>query len=295
MTLLKCATLIVQDVPATAKLYEEWFEYLVVERGDVSENIAASWDAPNSAGKPYVVMQPSSGQKVFIRLIQGSKVESYAPIRTLGWAATEICVQDVEEVNERMARSPFEIIGAPKPLDGFPTVKPMQVRGPDDEVIYLTEIKADGPSSGLPVPASPIDRPFIMVLACRDLRQSIKWIDTVFGFEMIDPVAIHYSMISLAFNLPEDEKVELVTVKWKGEVFLELDQYPAQATPRETYPGELPPGVAITTIEYPDFERLEGYWAFAPVKREGALYEGRLTGVMKSPDGALLEVVERAG
>ncbi|ACT59202.1 VOC family protein [Hirschia baltica] len=294
MTLLKCATLIAQNVKDTAKRYEVWFGYSIVETGNINAGLAASWGAPNSAGKPYVIMQPASGQKVFLRLIQGDTVESYAPIRTLGWAATEICVQDVEEVNKRMVESPFEIIGAPKPLDGFPTVKPMQVRGPDNEVIYLTEIKADGPSTGLPVPQSLVDRPFIMVLACRDLRESIAWIERVFGFEMIDPVAIHYSMISLAFDLHEDEKVELVTVKWRGEVFLELDQYPSEVTEREKHQGELPPGVAITTIEHPDFSRLEGHWDCSPVRRHGALYEGRMTGVMKSPDGALLEVIERA-
>jgi catechol 2,3-dioxygenase-like lactoylglutathione lyase family enzyme len=293
MTLLKCATHLVRDATAASARYANWLDYAVVEQGQVSDTLASSWGAPASAGRNYVVMQPSSGADVFLRFIEGDVVEGYEPIRTYGWAAIEICVQDVELVNERMIQSEFEVIGPPKALDGFPTVKPMQVRGPDKEIVYLTEIKVDGPSSGLPTPQSLIDRPFIMVLACADLPANIAWVKEVFGFEMIDPVAIKYTMISQAFSLPEDSKHELVTAKWKGEVFIELDQYPAEATPRPAHDGALPPGVSITTIAFPDFDRLEGRWLSAPEVRDGALYAGKRVGVLKSPDGALFEVIEQ--
>ncbi|MDX1294082.1 MAG: VOC family protein [Hyphomonas sp.] len=293
MTLLKCATHMVQDATAAAERYAKWLDYSVVEQGQVSEDLARSWGAPASAGRAYVVMQPASGAEVYLRFIEGDVVEAYAPIRTHGWAAIEICVQDVEAVNDRMIQSEFEVIGPPKPLDGFPTVKPMQVRGPDKEIVYLTEIKVDGPSSGLPTPQSLIDRPFILVLACADLPANIAWVKDVFGFEMIDPVAIKYTMISQAFGLPEDSKHELVTAKWKGEVFIELDQYPAEATPRPAHEGALPPGVSITTISFPDFDRLEGRWMSPPLVRNGPLYAGRRVGVLKSPDGALFEVIEQ--
>ena len=121
----------------------------------------------------------------------------------------------------------------------------------------------------------------------------MAWIDDVFGFEMIEPVAIEYTMISQAFDFPAGQKVELVTAKWKGEVFLELDQYPDEVTPRDRHEGALPPGVAITTIEFPDFDRLKGHWASEPVVREGVLYDGKRSGLVRCPDGALLEVIER--
>ena len=295
MTLLKCATLMVRDVAESADRYAKWLDYAVVEQGEVPGELAASWNAPASAGRPYVVMQPASGAEVFLRFIEADVVKAYEPIRTYGWAATEICVQDVEAVNARMEQSEFEIIGPPKPLDGFPTVKPMQVRGPDKEIVYLTEIRVDDPASGLPSPQSLIDRPFIMVLACADLLANIAWVRDVFGFEMIEPVAIAYTMISKAFGLPEDSKHELVTAKWKGEVFIELDQYPAGATPRPAHEGALPPGVSITTLTYPDFDRLEAHWTSPPVVRGGPMYGGRRVGVLTSPDGALFEVVELDG
>jgi catechol 2,3-dioxygenase-like lactoylglutathione lyase family enzyme len=292
MTLLKCATHVVADVAASAALYTQWMGYGVVEQGVVDADLAALWQAPASAGQPYALLQPDSGAQTFLRFVQGSPVADYEPIRSYGWAAIELCVTDVDVVNEAMIASPFEVIGPPKNLDGFATVKPMQVKGPDKEVVYLTQMLVSGPEHGLPSPQSLVDRPFIMVLACPDLRKSTAWVRDVLGLEVIEPVAIHYSMISKSFGLPEGQKVELVTGKWNGEVFIELDQYPEGATTRPHVAGQLPPGVAITTMAHPDFARLAGHWAVEPVVREGVLYAGRKVGMLRTPEGALLEVID---
>jgi catechol 2,3-dioxygenase-like lactoylglutathione lyase family enzyme len=293
MTLLKCATHIVADVDAAVERYSRWLDYKLVEDNAVPADLAAAWGAPASTGRRAVVMQPASGSPVFLRFIEGDEVPEYLPIRTYGWAATEICVSDVEAVNARMIESKvFDVIGPPKPLDGFPNVKPMQVRGPDKETVYLTEIRVDDPSSGLPNPRSLIDRPFIMVLACPDLRVTMAWMADVLGLKVVGPVAIRYSMISLAFDLPEDSKHELVTIKWKGQVFLEADQYPEGTTQRPAQPGALPPGVAIVSMTHPDIARLEGHWVSPPVVRDGPLYGGARVGVVRTPEGALLEIIE---
>jgi hypothetical protein len=283
----------VQNVDAAAGRYARWLDYGVVEQGSVPADLAQAWGAPASAGRPYVVMQPASGSPVFLRFVEGDPVSGYLPIRSYGWAATEICVTDVEAVNERMiASDDFDVIGDPKPLDGFPNVKPMQVRGPDQEIVYLTEIRVDDPSSGLPKPKSLIDRPFILVLACPDLGVTAQWMADVLELEVTDPVAINYTMITLAFGLPETDKHALVIAKWDGQTFLEADQYPDGATVRPCNPGALPPGVSIVSMVHPDFARLEGHWVSPPVVREGALYAGRRVGVLKTPEGALLEVME---
>ena len=292
MTLLKCATHVVADLAAAVARYGEWMDYTVAKEGTVPADLAAAWGAPASAGRRYALLGPASGEAVFLRFVEGDPVPDYKPIRTFGWAAIELCVTDVHAVHERMKASPFEVIGEPKLLDGFSTVTPMQVRGADLGTVYLTQINQPGPGTGLPVPQSLIDRPFIMVLACPDLAASMDWVRTVLGLEMIDPVAINYTMISKAFDLPEGEKVALTTARGNDQVFLELDQYPAAATARPAHPGALPPGVAITTMLHPDFARLDPHWASAPVVREGPLYAGRRTGVLHTPEGALLEVIE---
>ncbi|WP_019516924.1 VOC family protein [Sphingomonas sp. Mn802worker] len=293
MTLLKCATHTVYDVAAAVDRYTRELDYQLVDQGSVSPELAAAWMTPATAGRAYAVMQPSSGTPVFLRFVEGAVEPDYKPIRTHGWAAIEICVQDVEAVNTRMIASPhFDVIGQPKPLEGFPTVKPMQVRGPDLETVYLTEIKTDDPGSGLPVPRSLVDRPFILVLACPDLEATRAWTRDVLGLEVTDPVSIRYSMIQLAFGLNAEDKTSLCLARWNGKTFIELDQYPAAAAPRTGHDGALPPGVSIMTMMHPDFDRFADHWLTPPQRRDGPLYDGRRTGVLKTPEGALIEIIE---
>ncbi len=292
MTLLRCATHIVRDVGAAAGRYVQWLDYRVVEEGMVAQDLADAWLAPACAGRPYAVLQPASGAGVFLRFVEGDPVAGYLPIRSYGWAAIEICVQDVLAVNARMLRSPFEVIGPPARIAGFPTIHPMQVRGPDQETVYLTEITADAVAHGLPVAGAPIDRPFIVVLACADLHANARWFADLLGLEVSAPVAIRYSMIAQAFGLPDAELHDLVTVKWQKEVFLECDQYPPGTVMRARHPGALPPGVAICTLVHPRFEHLQGHWTTPPAVRAGIVYAGREVGVLETPDGALLEVID---
>lgn len=242
MTLLRCATMVVADVAATCARYAEWLDYSVVESGAVPQDLAAAWQAPASAGRDYAVMQPQSGEAVFLRFVQGDPVPGYLPIRTYGWAATEICVTDVEAVHQRMIASPFEVIGPPRVLDGYATIKPMQACGPDSEIVYLTEFAGNDPSLALPQPRTLVDRPFIIVHASRDILAGLVWLRDVLGLEAIDPVAIRYTMIEKSFGLSPDDKTAITTAQWPGgETFLEFDQYPDAATDRPCRAGELPP------------------------------------------------------
>ncbi|MEJ6009818.1 VOC family protein [Novosphingobium aquae] len=295
MTLLRCATLVVEDLDATTARYAEWMDYSVVESGSVPTDLAAAWLAHASAGRRYAVMQPQSGEPVFLRFVEGDPVPGYQPIRTYGWAATEICVTDVEAVHQRMLASPFDVIGPPRMLDGYATIKPMQVRGPDAEIVYLTEFAGDDPALALPRPKTLIDRPFIIVHASKHLSAGLTWLRDVLGLLAIDPVSIRYTMIERAFDLTPEDKTAITTAQWPGgETFLEFDQYPDAATERPRHPGALPPGVAIVTMLHPDIARLAGHWLSPPVRREGPVYGGRAVGVLQTPEGALLEVIDAA-
>ena len=294
MNLLRCATHSVVDLDAATARFAQWLDYRVVEEGEVPSDLAAAWGAPLSAGRRYAVMQPASGAPVFLRFIEGDRVPDYLPIRSYGWAAIEICVQDVLAVNERMLspESPFPVIGPPTKIAGIDTIYPMQVRGPDQETLYFTQITTDAPDSGLPTANSLIDKLFILVLACPDMRATADWFARTLKLDMTSPMAIRYSMISLAFGLPISDLHEIVTAKYDNDVFLEFDQYPDGTVERPGQPGALPPGVSICTLSHPDFDTLDADWFAAPVVREGPLYAGRRVGVLKTPEGALLEVME---
>tara|TARA_R110002020_G_scaffold226974_2_gene437561 strand:- start:96910 stop:97791 length:882 start_codon:yes stop_codon:yes gene_type:complete len=292
MKLLRSATLTVADIERSADLYASYLDYAVVERGTLSQDLADSWDAPKSAGMSYIVMQPSSGADIYIRFIEQPEVEGFKALRSFGWNAIEICVEDVLAANERMLKSPFEIIGPPREIDGLPAIHPMQVKGPDEEIVYLTQIKSDLPAFDLPRAESAIDKLFILVMGCSDMRASNKWMEEHVGVEMGRDMEIVYTMLAKAYDLPEQDMHVISTMIHGRDVFLELDQYPKAAIQRPQHAGMLAPGCAIGTLWHPDFDSLKGPWITEPVARDGVIYKGKRAGTMKAPDGTLVEMVE---
>lgn len=292
MKLLRSATLTTSDIETTASRYEEWLGYSVIERGNVQDDLALSWGTPDSAGRRYVVMQPESAAAVYLRFVEGRGHPDYRPLRTYGWAAVELCVRDVLEVNARMERSPFKIIGPPRKLDGLPTIFPMQVRGADQEIVFLTEIREDLPEYDLPRAQSLIDRLFIVVLACSDLRASLRWFESSVGLKRGRELEIAYTVLSESFGLNPEHKHRIATAAHGRDCFLELDQYPNGATMRPGEPTELKPGVAIATFMHPALGSVRAPWVTPPQVRNGVLYGGRRAGTITTPDGSLLELVE---
>jgi hypothetical protein len=292
MKLLRAATVTVADLSRTISNYETYFDYAVVERGEITNALAESWATPKSAGCAYAVMQPASGADIFLRFVEQPPVEGFKALRSYGWNAIEICVQDVMAVNERMLDSPFEIIGPPNKIPGLDAIHPMQVKGPDEEIVYLTQINDDLPEYNLPRAGSLIDKLFILVMGSSDMEASAKWMQEKCGLAFGREMDIPYTMIAKAYGTPLDELHRICTLIHDKDVFLELDQYPDAATPRPHHEDMLVPGCAIGTLWHPDFDSLPGPWLTAPTVREGAIYKGKRVGVLKDLDGTLIEMVE---
>jgi catechol 2,3-dioxygenase-like lactoylglutathione lyase family enzyme len=296
MHLIRAATLVTPNPDAAAALYGRWMDYTVVERGEITPELAASWGAPGAAGRRFTVCRPASGRPVYLRFVQGETPPDYRALTTYGWAAIEICVQDVQAVNARLLASPFEIIGPPEPLDGMPNIVAMQVRGPDREVVFLTQILSPTfPEFDLPQAESLIDRLFILVMACSDLEGAKAWLAGALKLGAGPTIELAYGVLSDAFGLAPDHKHQIATLSHGRDVFLEVDQYPPDAGPRLQRPGDLPPGVAMATFVHPDFDALAGPWIAAPHAPPGAIYGGARSVTMRGPDGVLIEVVESLG
>lgn len=296
MHLIRAATLTVSDLERSQALYCDWLNYSCVEESEITQDLAESWGTPKTAGQPYCVLQPESRADIFIRLIEQAAVPEYQALRTYGWAAIEICNQDTLKVNARMEKSPFQIIGPPKELDGMPAIFPMQVKGPDKEIIYLTEIRDDFETYDLPRAGSLIDKLFILVMACSDMEVTGAWLEKNLLIEKGRSMEIIYSMINKAFDLPTDTKHALATLKHERDVFLEIDAYPQTATARQTHPDMLPPCTAIGSFIHPDFEKLihinKDNWITPPTPRESVIYNGKRAGTIRDPDGTLIEMIE---
>ena len=294
---MRAATLSVADLNRSIETYGEWLDYSVEEHGELDAALASSWGAPAAAGRPYALMRPASGHDIFIRFVENRIHPDYVALRTFGWAAIEICVEDVLEVNDRIEQSPFEIIGPPREIDGLPAIYPMQVKGPDQEIVYFTQIRDDLPAFDLPRAEAFIDRLFILVMACSDMQASLDWlvenVDFAIGRERMEIV---YTMLANAFGLPHEELHAISTMVHGKDVFLELDQMPPQATVRPRYDGELPQGVAVGTFLHPDFDALDAkcrdIWITPPTIHDSAVYGGRRAATVRALDGTLVEMVE---
>lgn len=292
MKLLRAATVTVSDLGRSIDLYSRFFDYSVVEQGEISQTLAASWNTSNSAGCAYAVLQPSSGADIFLRFVEQPPVEGFKALRSYGWNALEICVQDVMAVNARMQDSPFDIIGPPNKIPGLDAIHPMQVKGPDEEIVYLTQINDDLPEYNLPRAGSLIDKLFILVMGNSDMDRAAAWMQETCGLGFGREMEIPYTMIAKAYGTPLDELHRICTLIHEKDVFLELDQYPDEAIQRPRHDGMLVPGCAIGTLFHPDFDALPGPWLTQPTLREGAIYKGQRVGVLQDPDGTLIEMVE---
>jgi len=283
MRLLRAATLSTPDPAAAARRYQEWFGYQPVESGAVSLELAASWGAPAMAGRRYDVVAPESGVPVFLRFVEATPAPEFRPLRSFGWGAIELCVRDVQAVHDRMKVSPFEVIGPPRALDGAPAIWPMQVQGPDGEVVFLTEIRADEPGARLPRAVSAVDCLFIAVLACQNLAATRAWFAERLGLSGGAEFALAYTTLSRAFGLDITHKHKIAVLGHGEDAFLQLDQYPEAATPRTVSSGELPPGVAMVSFALPGLQ--------TGARHAGVIYGGQPSEVCRTPEGALVEVI----
>jgi len=291
--LLKAGTVTVKKLARSRAIYERWLDYETVEEGEISTELAASWGTPATGGAAYAVLRPASQAAIYLRLVEAPPVAKFVPLVTYGWAALEFCVRDVLAVNERMQRSPFEIIGPPRRIEGLDAIYPMQVKGPDGEICYFTQINSDLPEFTLPRAQSFIDHLFINVLAASDMRAAQRWMVRHLGFGIgRESMEIVYTMLAKAFGTPMERLYTISTMVHEKDVFLEVDQMPPMATHRRCHQGMLPPGVAITTFRVPDIDAVSATPIVSAQRHDSKLYHSQRSATYAGPDGTLFELVE---
>jgi catechol 2,3-dioxygenase-like lactoylglutathione lyase family enzyme len=287
-----CGTATVPDLDAALSDYRDTLGLAVVERGELAAELAASWGTPASAGASYAVLQPTSDATSFVRLVEQPVPVDFVPVRTYGWAAFEITVQDVFGWPAKLAGSGFDIVGPPREIPGLPYFVAMQMLGRGKEMIYLNEVRSNTPTSDLPPANSPVDHIFIVILACADRPAVLDWYRDRVKLDIGADYTIPYTMISKAFGLPDDH-LSTITMAQKGRMpIVEIDGYPQAAKARPGAPGHLPAGNAMVTLEVDDLDALDLDWHVAPVAYPGAIYAGRRVASVLGLAGELLELVE---
>jgi hypothetical protein len=300
----RVATISAADPEALAALYQSVLEYRVRARYSVDGPLARHWGCPAAEGHSCLLLSPDSAQDVFLRVVGSVPSPRYRPLTTFGWNAIEIVVDDLEAAWSAVQATAFEVIGEPRPLGRYPSIRAFQVAGPAREVLYLTSETGDRAASPLPDPGGRIGRVFIMVLAGADIDGLLAAYGAAFGLDAKPVGQRAVGVLQRAQGLAPGDLLPITTARLADHGnLIEFDGYSSRATARDVVPGHLPPGVAMTSIETSDFDAIYGRATEPagpfeavndrPLRHAAPEYAGARAAVMRGPAGELLELIER--
>ena len=288
-------TLCAPELAPVEGAYVGSFHYRVVDRGNVSRALADAWGARLAEGRRYLLLQPESGEPVFLRVVECPPTPGYALMKTHGWNANEILVEDVEAVARRLEGSAFRTVGPPRPLSTNPEIRAMQVIGPAGELCYLTRIPPGG-SLFIKNPAKAfIDRTFIVVVGGPDMKAMQTFFRDQLRLEVTAPMPAEIRVLNDALGQPASTMTPLALARVSSSFVIEIDEYPAITTPRPQRKDDLPPGMAMVTFGIETFRGVELPWLVPPRVRPESPYSGRMAALVRGAAGELIELVATAG
>lgn len=295
---LAVVTHAVADLDAVESAWSAVPGYRTVERGRLPRDLCAAWNAPEAEGQRYCLMQPASGEEVYLRFVDTGE-RGHGPPATHGWIATELLVTDPDDLAKRLEGSAFRRLGGPSdlyPRHGGP--RAMQVIGPSGELIYFTRLLPGGSLYGLKRAQSYVDRPFIVILGGPSGQALRAFYGGVLGLRILDRTPFVNSAVALRYAVPADTVFPTAVARIPGRRFLlQLDECPPGVAPRTRRPGHLPPGLAMVSFAVPDLDEIARLQAAVPTRAapraiEGVAYRGRRVAVIEGPVGEWLELIE---
>ena len=291
---IRCGTLAVRDLDQSLALYRDFLALTVDEQGQISETLAVSWGLSSMAGSRYAVLQPESGALSYLRLVEVKNGPKITPAKTLGWNAFEISVKDVFALSEKLKKSEFDIVGPPRLVDGFTNFIPMQVFGPDGEVLFLNQVIHSDEHTELPKAESAVDQLFIAVVASAEREKTAKEHVRFLGLDQGPAHSLRYSLINRAFDFDPETETAITMVNSGRLPFSQIDQYPPQASIRPAAPGALPLGNSLLSVmvdcldDLPISEVAQG----KVTRVEESFYQGRRVQTIKGSASELIELIE---
>ncbi|MFL2771054.1 MAG: VOC family protein [Rhodospirillaceae bacterium] len=287
---IKYVTIGAPSVDAVERFYTTWLGHSVVEKSKVSEIMAKSWGTPAAAGRPFILMQPMTGEDVLVRAVEIEAVGGYKAMTTWGWNSFEIIVNDPDDLYERLGISDFRHIGGPANLGGGnSSIRAVQYIGPAEEVLYFNSETGDRSKSALPDPGEDVGRTNIVILASNNVDETMAFYSAAFGlpkgFSFPTPVGI----IAKAQGLPEDHSftMGLARLREPGNA-IEFDGYPIATGPRPRVAGHLPQGNAIVTFNVNNLDAVNADFIAPPITE----YGGKRSAAFVGPAGELVELIE---
>ena len=247
---IAAVTISTSDLNKMVEVYQEFLRYRVTKSGRITAKESSAWGAENLTNADYVVMQPEKSDDFSFRFIHQPYQSNYIAFKSVGWNAAELIVEDVDGLAVQLENSPFKIIGSPADLSFTKDIRAMQVMGPANEILYLTQFKNKVPEFDSPKPRCAVDQTFIVVLAGRSLDEMQGYFHANFKLPKATVIESRIRSISRVFNFPADTKYKAAALALKDQSMIELDELPKKGNNRLSLDGYLPAGIAMVSFLY---------------------------------------------
>jgi hypothetical protein len=278
----RIATIAAADPKKVADAYVTSLTYKIRETSSVTHAMAESWDAPRAAGQPLILLSTDANPDVFIRVIGTEATPGASARTTAGWSSFEMIVRDADALHAALQGSAFKTLTVPtNPVKLFPTIKSFKVKGPADEVLFLTCDYGDPAKSILSVPAGPVGHPDVMWISGPDILKVRDWFATTFA---MTPRPVTQKPIPGS----QDTIPNTVLLMKRPHQLLQFEGNPAQFAPRPHGAGHLPPGNAMGSFLVADLEALKLPFITPP----RALYGKTRAATVRDPNGNRVELIE---
>ncbi len=290
---ISAVTFATPELQSTIDAYRLYFGYELADHDRITPAMAAQFGRPALAGRRYALMLPGGEGQTWLRFVESKPDPAYRPFRHKGWNAAELMVQDTDLAAERVANSPFRIIGPPANLSISDKIRAMQVLGPSNEGVYLTSFKEKLAAFDVPEATHFIDRVFIVILGGTDCETVSAFYSRHFGVPEAKAVPSVITVLSAAHGLPADTRHQLAALSLAGQCYIEVDTMPPGTLERTSAPDELPPGISMVTFivdRLPEDPSMT--WIAEPRTLAQAPYHGRRTAICIGPAGEWIELVE---
>ena len=247
---IAAVTISTSDLNKIVEVYQEFLRYRVTKSGQITAKESSAWGTENLTNADYVVMQPEKSDDFSFRFIHQPDQSNYIAFKSVGWNAAELIVEDVDGLAVQLENSPFKIIGAPADLSFTKDIRAMQVMGPANEILYLTQFKNKVPEFDSPKPRCSVDQTFIVVLAGKSLDEMQGYFQANFKLPKATVIESRIRSISRVFNFPADTKYKAAALALRDQSMIELDELPKEGNNRLSLDGYLPAGIAMVSFLY---------------------------------------------
>ena len=249
LTRIASFTVAVENLDRSIAAYQSALGYVLRRRSVIGSRTAAGWHAPQLEGRQWAMLGAPTGDPAALRLIEQPRTTGYDAVRSVGWTAIEIAVEDPYALAASLANSPFRVVVPPRPLPWDAEFHAMQVLGPDDELLYFTRLPAERVVLDIRGARCAVDRAFIAVQGCRDVDATLQFYRDQLGTPTQEGGQTRVQIINERFGLSTDHLTRLGIVKLPQDFLIEVDAYPAAAVARVQATGWLPPGISMVSFE----------------------------------------------